>query len=30
MGVAVAGTAYLKVDGKQYPLKGAFTDQLAA
>ncbi len=25
MGVAVAGTAFLKVDGDQYPLKGSFT-----
>ncbi|UEM11736.1 phage tail tube protein [Bradyrhizobium barranii subsp. barranii] len=24
MGVAIAGTAYLKVDGNQYPLKGSF------
>lgn len=25
MGVPVAGTAFLKVDGSQYPLKGSFT-----
>lgn len=25
MGVAVAGTAYLKVNGQQYPLRGNFT-----
>lgn len=25
MGVAIAGTAFLKVDGNQYPLKGSFT-----
>jgi tail tube protein len=25
MGVAIAGTAFLKVDGDQYPLKGSFT-----
>ncbi|MEY9179720.1 hypothetical protein ACVWZM_000795 [Bradyrhizobium sp. USDA 4501] len=25
MGVPIAGTAFLKVDGNQYPLKGAFT-----
>jgi hypothetical protein len=25
MGAPIAGTAFLKVDGSQYPLKGAFT-----